>query len=134
SRTVNKKVYENLVYSGAFDCFGYHRAQFFFKPEPTAMNSIERLIKYNSDYQNSLTTSQASLFGGTSDAHISEPSIPECAEWGLIERLKYEKDMIGIYLTGHPLDNYKFEMDHFCTHQVRHLSLINKAKGGELAD
>ena len=134
SRTVNKKVYENLVYSGALDCFGYNRAQFFFKPEASTMNGIERLIKYNNDYQNSLTTSQASLFGGTSDAHISEPQMFECAEWGLIERLKYEKDMIGIYLTGHPLDNYKFEMDHFCTHQVRHLSLINKAKGGELAD
>jgi len=134
SRTVNKKVYENLIYSGAFDCFGFHRAQFFHKPDGATLNGIERLIKYNGDYQNSLNTSQASLFGGTSDAHIAEPQLSDCPEWGLIERLKYEKDMIGIYLTGHPLDNYKFEMDHFCTHQVKHLSLINKAKGGELAD
>ena len=134
SRTVNKKVYENLVYSGAFDCFGFHRAQFFFKPENSPLNGIERLIKYNSDYQNSLNTSQASLFGGTSDAHISEPQLVECAEWGLIEKLKYERDMIGIYLTGHPLDNYKFEMDNFCSHQIRHLVLMNKAKGGELQE
>ena len=60
--------------------------------------------------------------------------MPECPEWGLIERLKYEKDMIGIYLTGHPLDNYKFEMEHFCTFQVKHLALINRAKSGELND
>ncbi len=134
SRTVNKKVYENLIYSGAFDCFGYHRAQFFFKPENSSYNGIERLIKYNNDYQNSLNSSQSSLFGGTSDAHIPEPQMPECPEWGLIEKLKYEKDMIGIYLTGHPLDNYKFELDNFCSHQIKHLSLINKAKSGEMAE
>lgn len=132
SRTVNKRVYENLVYSGAFDCFGLSRAQFFFKPEGSSYNGIERLIKYNADYQNSLNTSQASLFGGTSDANIAEPVMPECQEWGLIEKLKYEKDMIGIYLTGHPLDNYKLEMDHFCSHQVRHMNLIVKARSGEM--
>ena len=134
SRTVNKKVYENLVYSGAFDCFGFNRSQFFCKPDNATLNSIERLIKYNNDYQNSLNSSQASLFGGTSDANIPEPQMPECAEWGLIERLKYEKDMIGIYLTGHPLDNYKFEMENFCSHQVKHLHLITKAKNGELKE
>lgn len=134
SRTVNKRVYENLVYSGAFDCFGLSRAQFFFKPEGSSYNGIERLIKYNADYQNSLNTSQASLFGGTSDANIAEPVMPECQEWGLIEKLKYEKDMIGIYLTGHPLDNYKLEMDHFCSHQVRHLNLIVKARSGEMIE
>ncbi|HEX8378521.1 MAG TPA: DNA polymerase III subunit alpha [Pedobacter sp.] len=132
SRTVSRKVYENLVYSGAFDCFGYNRSQFFCKPDNTPYNGIERLIKYNNDYQNSLNSSQVSLFGGTTDAHISEPVMPECPEWGLIERLKFEKDMIGIYLTGHPLDNYKFEMDHFCTNCVKHLALINRAKSGEL--
>lgn len=132
SRTVNKRVYENLVYSGAFDCFGFSRAQFFFKPEGSSYNGIERLIKYNGDYQNSLNTSQASLFGGTSDANIAEPVMAECQEWGLIEKLKYEKDMIGIYLTGHPLDNYKLEMDHFCSHQVKHLNLIIKARSGEM--
>ncbi|MXV52754.1 DNA polymerase III subunit alpha [Pedobacter sp. HMF7647] len=132
SRTVSKKVYENLVFSGAFDCFGFNRAQFFCKPEGQMLNGIERLIKYTNDYQNSLNSSQASLFGGTSDAHIPEPQLPEQQEWGLIEKLKYEKDMIGIYLTGHPLDNYKFEMDNFCSHQVKHLKLINKFKNGEL--
>lgn len=133
-RTVNKKVYENLIYSGAMDLFGYHRAQFFFKPENSNYSGIERLIKYNNDYQNSLNTSQVSLFGGTSDEEIPEPQLVDAPEWGLIEKLKYEKDMIGIYLTGHPLDNYKFELDNFCQHQVKHLALMNKAKGGEMSD
>lgn len=133
-RTVNKKVYENLVYSGAFDCFGFHRAQFFTKPENSMLNGIERLIKYNGDYANSQNTSQASLFGGTSDEEIPEPQLPECPEWGLIDKLKHEKDMIGIYLTGHPLDNYRFEMDFFCNQRVKHLTLINKVKNGEASE
>jgi DNA polymerase-3 subunit alpha len=132
SRAVSKRVYENLVYGGAFDCFGHNRSSFFFKPDGSFYNGIERLIKYSNDFQNSLNSSQASLFGGTNDAEISEPQMPECEEWGLIEKLKYEKESIGIYLTGHPLDNYKFELDHFCSHQVRHLSLVNRMKGTEI--
>jgi DNA polymerase-3 subunit alpha len=132
SRAVSKKVYENLVYAGAFDQFGFNRSQFFCKPDSSNLNGIERLIKYTNDYQDNINSSQASLFGGTSDAHINEPQLPECQEWGLIEKLKYEKDVIGIYLTGHPLDNYKLEMDNFCTHQVKHLGLINKVKSGEV--
>lgn len=132
SRAVSKKVYENLVYGGAFDCFGIKRAQFFFKPDGGMYNGIERLVKYTNDFQNNLNSSQASLFGGTNDAEITEPQLPECEEWGLIEKLKYEKESIGIYLTGHPLDNYKFELDHFCSHQVRHLSLINRMKSAEV--
>jgi len=132
SRSVSKKVYENLVYGGAFDCFGHNRSQFFFKPDGSFYNGIERLIKYTNDFQNNLNSSQASLFGGTNDAEISEPQMPECEEWGLIEKLKYEKESIGIYLTGHPLDNYKFELDNFCSHQVKHLSLVNRMKGTEI--
>ncbi|MXV17157.1 DNA polymerase III subunit alpha [Hufsiella ginkgonis] len=133
-RTVNKKVYENLVYGGAFDCFGFNRAQFFLKPDNSPYNGIERLIKYTNDYQNSLNSSQASLFGGTSDAQIQNPQLADAPEWGLIEKLKYEKDVIGIYLTGHPLDNYLFELEHFCSHRVKYLALATKAKGGELQD
>ena len=132
SRAVSKKVYENLVYAGAFDQFGFNRSQFFCKPDSSNLNGIERLTKYTNDYQENLNSSQVSLFGGTSDAHINEPQLPESQEWGLIEKLKYEKDVIGIYLTGHPLDNYKLEMDNFCTHQVKHLNLINKIKSGEV--
>ncbi|WP_069659238.1 DNA polymerase III subunit alpha [Arcticibacter eurypsychrophilus] len=132
SRTVNKRVYENLAYSGGFDCYGFNRAQFFFKADGGFYNGIERLVKYNNDYQDSLNTSQSSLFGGTSDANISEPIMIDCEEWDLLEKLKYEKEMIGIYLTGHPLDNYKFEMNNFCTHQVRHLLLLAESKSGEM--
>src|SRR5690606_32370356 len=90
-RTVNKKVYENLVYSGGFDCFELHRAQYFYQPEGSLQNGIERLIKYTNDFQNNKTNAAMSLFGGTSDAEIPEPVLPSSPEWGLIEKLKYER-------------------------------------------
>jgi DNA polymerase-3 subunit alpha len=131
TRTVNKKAYESFVYSGAFDSFGYHRAQYFFVPVNDKMNGIEKLIKFSNDFQNSESTSQSSLFGGTVADMINEPTLPAANEWSLIDRLKYEKDAIGIFLSGHPLDNYKLELKEFCQHSVRHLSLVNKIRMGD---
>ena len=131
TRTVNKKAYESFVYSGAFDSFGYHRAQYFFVPINDKMNGIEKLIKFSNDFQNSESTSQSSLFGGTVADMINEPTLPVANEWSLIDRLKYEKDAIGIFLSGHPLDNYKLELKEFCQHSVRHLSLVNKIRMGD---
>jgi len=131
-RAVNKKSYENLVYGGAFDEFGLKRAQFFATTENSQMTGIERLIKYANDYQNAQNSSQASLFGAAGVAsYIPEPAMPETEEWPLIEKLKYEKDVIGIYLTGHPLDNYKYELQKFCNSNVRDLKMIQKARNGE---
>ncbi|WP_442590341.1 DNA polymerase III subunit alpha [Pedobacter sp. AW31-3R] len=131
TRTVNKKAYESFVYSGAFDSFGYHRAQYFFIGINDKMNGIEKLIKYSNDFQNNESSSQSSLFGGTIADLISEPTLPVANEWTLIDRLKYEKDAIGIFLSGHPLDNYKLELKEFCQHSVRHLALVNKIRMGD---
>jgi DNA polymerase-3 subunit alpha len=114
TRSVNRKSYENLVYGGAFDEFGLKRAQFFAKTENGLLTGVERLIKYGNDYQNTKNSSQSSLFGGSVASYIPEPAMPEAEEWPLIEKLKYEKDVIGIYLTGHPLDNYKLELEKYC--------------------
>src|SRR5690606_28299050 len=65
TRTVNKKAYESFVYSGAFDGFGYHRAQYFFTGANDKMNGIEKIIKYANDFQNNESSSQSSLFGGS---------------------------------------------------------------------
>ena len=131
TRTVNKKAYESFVYSGAFDSFGFHRAQFFFMGINDKLNGIEKLIKYSNDFQNSESSSQSSLFGGTVADMINEPTLPVATEWTLIDRLKYEKDAIGIFLSGHPLDNYKLELKEFCQHSVRHLSIVNKIRMGD---
>ena len=87
-RTINKKSYENLVYSGAFDEFSLNRSQFFAKTENGILTGIERLIKYANDYQNTQSSSQVSLFGGSVASYIPEPAMPEADEWALIEKLK----------------------------------------------
>ncbi|MBS7564527.1 DNA polymerase III subunit alpha [Mucilaginibacter sp. Bleaf8] len=130
-RNVNKKAYENLVYSGAFDSFGHRRAQFFAKTENGLLTGIERLTKYSNDYQNTQSSSQASLFGSSVAAYIPEPAMPEVEEWPLIEKLKYEKDVIGIYLTGHPLDNYKLELEKYCQCRVSDLKILVAMRSGE---
>jgi DNA polymerase-3 subunit alpha len=134
TRTVNKKAYESFVYSGAFDGFGHHRAQYFFVGANDKMNGTEKLIKYANDFQNNESSSQSSLFGGSVADLILEPALPVAPEWSLIDRLKYEKDAIGIFLSGHPLDNYKLELKEFCQHKVKHLSLVNKIRSGDTND
>ena len=131
TRSVNRKSYENLVYGGAFDEFGLNRAQFFAKTENGLLTGVERLIKYANDYQNTQSSSQSSLFGGSVASYIPEPAMPDAEEWGLIEKLKYEKDVIGIYLTGHPLDNYKLEMERYCNSTIADLKNMQKARSGE---
>ncbi len=131
TRSVNRKSYENLVYGGAFDEFGLNRAQFFAKTENGILTGVERLIKYANDYQNTQSTTQSSLFGGSVASYIPEPAMPEAEEWPLIEKLKYEKEVIGIYLTGHPLDNYKLEMEKYCNTTISELKNMQKARSGE---
>lgn len=134
TRSVNRKSYENLVLGGAFDGFGLNRSQFFAKTETGTLTGVERLIKYANDYQNTQNSSQSSLFGGSVASYIPEPAMPEVEEWGLIEKLKHEKEVIGMYLTGHPLDNYKVELARFCNTTVSDLKLMQKAKAGEGGD
>ncbi|SEM38276.1 DNA polymerase III, alpha subunit [bacterium A37T11] len=133
-RAANKKAFESLTYAGGFDCFeGTHRAQYF-HIDAEGMTGMEKALKYAAKFKESENSSQVSLFGGSSDVQIPEPTLAICPEWGLIEKLKYEKDVIGIYLTSHPLDNYRFEINHFCPHSVSQLSLIDKVKAAEVEE
>ena len=134
TRSVNRKSYENLVYGGGFDEFGYNRSQFFAKTENGLLTGVERLTKYANDYQNTQNSSQSSLFAGGTASYIPEPAMPEAEEWALIEKLKYEKEVIGMYLTGHPLDNYKVELQRFCNTTISDLKLMQKARSGEGGD
>jgi DNA polymerase-3 subunit alpha len=114
-RTVNKRVMENLAYAGAFDSFGLERSAFF-----TAVDKfdsfIENLLKYGSSHQEDKLMSVNSLFGDlSSSVSIPEPTVPKANDWGLIYKLQKEKDVIGIYLSGHPLDDFRYEWEHFAT-------------------
>ncbi len=107
-RTVNKKAIECLAQAGAFDSFkSFHRAQYFHVDPKTGQNTIETAVKFGNSYQKSKATAAMSLFGEALMDDVPEPKVPECDPWSLIERLKAEREMTGIYLSGHPLDEYK---------------------------
>jgi len=114
-RTVNKKTFECLAYGGAFDGFkNIHRAQYFAAVEGDSNNLIEKIIKYGNAYRTEKAAPQASLFGAGGAVEIPLPKIPVCEEWGDIEKLRYEKDVVGFYISGHPLDQFKLELEKFC--------------------
>jgi DNA polymerase III subunit alpha len=114
-RAVNKKTFECLAYAGAFDSFSdLHRARYFHIPQGDTGNLIEKAIRYGNAYHTEKEASQVSLFGGAGNVEIPLPKIPDCEPWGDIEKLKYEKEVVGFYISGHPLDQFRLEMDNFC--------------------
>jgi DNA polymerase-3 subunit alpha len=114
-RAANKKAFENLALAGGFDCFkNTHRAQYFHMDNSENITFLEKAIRYGSKFQENENSSQVSLFGEASDVQIPEPVVPPCEEWSTMEKLAREKDVVGIYISGHPLDDYKFEIKYFC--------------------
>jgi DNA polymerase-3 subunit alpha len=114
-RSVNKKTLESLIYAGAFDCFTeYHRAQYFYTPPEEAVNGLERIIKFGQVYQAQNANTANTLFGDLSlVVEFTTPQIRDCALWPLIVQLEHEKEVTGMFLSGHPLDHFKFEMKHY---------------------
>jgi DNA polymerase-3 subunit alpha len=113
-RSVNKKAMECLAMSGAFDCFGeLHRAQYFFRGETDTTTGLEKLSRFGNQCQASELQNTGSLFGDLEMPEIAHPKIPDCDPWPLMLRLEKEKEVTGIFLSGHPLDMYRFELKHY---------------------
>lgn len=129
-RSANKKAFENLALAGGFDSFSTtHRAQYFHH-EGDGVSFLEKAVKYGSKYQENKNSAQVSLFGESSDVQIPEPEVPPCETWGTMEKLRREKEVVGIYISGHPLDDFKTEITVFCNGHIglfNHLEeLVNK--------
>ena len=132
-RTVNKKSLESLVLAGAMDCFKeMHRAQYFFLPPTDPVSGLERLVRFGNQFQASASIAANSLFGGSTMPDVKPPLMPECDTWPLPELLNREKDVIGIYLSAHPLDGFRFEMDHYNFLPISELE-NNKGKSVRIA-
>lgn len=126
-RTVNKKSMESLALAGALDCFSQmHRAQYFFAPPNDPVTGLERLMRFGNQIQASSSMAANSLFGAATMPEVKPPQIPDCDKWGLPELLDREKEVVGIYLSAHPLDGYKFEMTNF---GFASIADIDKLKG-----
>ncbi len=112
-RMVNKKTIEALALSGAFDCLETHRAQFFFSDDNGESNFIDKIIKHANIINNLENTSQMNLFEGSEDIVVPDPELPDCPHWSKLETLKKEKLVTGMYISGHPLDNYRIKINAF---------------------
>src|SRR5699024_7744798 len=113
-RAANKKAFQNLALAGGFDGFGAtHRAQYFHET-PDGITFLEKVIKYAAKYQENENSSQMSLFGEASEVQIPEPEVPPCEEWSTMKKLKQEREVVGVYISGHPLDDFKMVMRYFC--------------------
>jgi DNA polymerase-3 subunit alpha len=115
SRSVNKKSLESLAYSGAFDCFtDFHRAQYFKIPDGERVSGLEKIINYGQALQSLSAGSTNTLFGDLSSAmQVPVPKLTKTEPWTLTELLEFEKDVTGMFMSGHPLDHFKFELRYY---------------------
>lgn len=133
--TVNKKNIEALVIAGAFDSLGnYNRSQYFTPSGKDGLTFIEQLIRYGNSFQQDKMKQRISLFGDADDApSIKTPEIPLAAEWGNLEKLNKEKELIGIYLSAHPLDQYRLEMNTFCSVTTEQMGDLESLRNRDIA-
>ena len=110
---VNRKAFESLALSGGFDSFGIKREQYF-GTNAKGDTFIETLLRYGQVYQTEQSSMQNSLFGDMGGVEITTPPVPETEPWSTMELLKKERDLVGIYLSAHPLDDYAVVLNHMC--------------------
>jgi DNA polymerase-3 subunit alpha len=116
SKSINKKSLEGLALAGGFDSLeGCHRAMFFVPDAADGLTLTDKMIKYSNQMSLGNDTSQASLFGGDDEIQITEPQLPNKIEpWSALEQLSREKEVVGFFISGHPLDPYKVVIEHRC--------------------
>ena len=110
---VNRKAFESLALSGGFDSFGIRREQYFGK-NSKGDTFLDTLVRYGQLYQQEQREAATSLFGGVEAVEIATPPIPEAESWSTIERLNKERELVGIYLSAHPLDDYEIILRNLC--------------------
>ena len=133
---VNRKCLENIAYSGGFDSIsGFHRGKFFGSDQRDGSGTtfIELLVRYGQRFQAEKNNAQQSLFGGGGEVDIQRPVLPACADWSQLETLTKEREMIGLYLSAHPLDDYSVVIEHMCKTQLNELDNLENFRGQELA-
>lgn len=129
--TCNKKNIESMALAGAFDNFGIQREQFFADMGKNE-NFLDVLVRYGNKFQSDKMTAANSLFGDDSFAAISRPEIPKCERWSDLERLNKEKELVGIYLSAHPLDEYRIILEYVCNTGVAEIADRDALKGREI--
>ena len=134
SHHINKRCMEALARAGAFDCFdGMHRAQLFYKQNGEESTFLESVLKHATEYHVRQNSSQQSLFGEAEQVEMDDLKLPDCPPWSRIEQLRYEKEITGFYMSGHPLDDYRLEIEQFCDVSTEQLKAeMSRYKGKEV--
>lgn len=127
----NKKNIESLALAGAFDNFGIQREQFFAETGKGEI-FLETLVRYGNKYQTDRSTAVNSLFGDDNFVAIAKPEIPACERWSDLERLNKEKDLVGIYLSAHPLDEYRIILTYVCNTGMAEIADRETLRGREI--
>ncbi|HJX71635.1 MAG TPA: DNA polymerase III subunit alpha, partial [Bacteroidales bacterium] len=128
---VNKRCIEALAMAGGFDSFDEIRRHQFFANTDNEISFIESLIRYGNKIQNE-SNSAPTLFGDVEAIEIAKPAIPDGVEWSSLARLNKEKELIGIYLSAHPLDNFRLEINAYCNAQLCEFREPEKLKDKEI--
>ncbi len=127
--SVNKKNIESLVYAGAFDEFPEIAREQFFHEDEQGRSFIEHLIRFGHNCQNDQTNTSLSLFGDELAVEIQSPDIPKTEEWSSLKKLEKEKEHIGVYLSSHPLDEYKYQIKYGGFTPLSEMSDLSDKKG-----
>ncbi|HSV87762.1 MAG TPA: DNA polymerase III subunit alpha [Bacteroidales bacterium] len=132
-RNVNKRVFESMARAGAFDCFqNAHRAQYFYSDNNDQTIFIDKVIKHANLLLKKESASQMNLFEDSAEVSVPDPVLPNCAPWSRLELLKHEKDVTGMYISGHPLDDFKLEIKATCNVNIADLANLNALKNREI--
>ena len=133
TKAINKKSLEALALAGAFDSFEGITRSMFFALDKDNNTLTEKIIRYGNSFNNGTESNQASLFGEDSDdAQVMEPPLPKVEPWGQLEQLAKEKEVVGFYISGHPLDEYKLEIAHLCRNTLPDLADLKPLEGKEI--
>jgi DNA polymerase-3 subunit alpha len=132
SKAINKKSLEALSLAGAFDSFQELTRSMFFAPDKDGQTLTEKLIRYGNSFNTGTETNQASLFGEDTEAQISEPTLPKVEPWGQLEQLAREKEVVGFYISGHPLDQYKLLIQHVAKQTLPELADLKLLDGKDV--
>ena len=127
----NRKCIESLVLSGGFDCFTELRREDYFAKNAKGEMFIDQLVRYGQLYQAEIMQQKYSLFGDDNAVEISTPAIIKGEPWSDIERLNKERDLVGIYLSAHPLDEYKVILDNLCNTSCQEMEDVSRLQGRE---
>ena len=130
-RSANKRTLDSIALSGGFDSFNIYRSQLFYQ-ESNGMNYLEKMMKFGSKVRSEKESNQINMFGEVDQSSLQSPDLPEVDPWGTMELLSKEKEVVGVYISGHPLDDYKLEMDNFCNSNLLDLRDIVDVKGKTL--